>query len=571
MLANDLYRINKNSTTVITKNISPIKKIFVTDSDIVVEDDLFEPVFSTDKSVALLQNWFSMLLNNTSYDVMGLADITVQSSQRSPYVRIYGYLEKTRLKQDQYTYKIILSIGKDKNISRAVYDIGTDKLTFDDESDVPIKINKDDYFDEKHQNLYDLYLSHKILTDKSVLTNNTFKKIVKKFINFIRSRPLPELGAVVNKKTAFSLYILPTKDKIAKKTVQDNMGPVFDDAFGNNATHYPDTTTQTAKFLSYDDEAFTINCTNKESFYENLGIGNNSLTKIELPTNNIMRIGIFEWIFLKIQDFAKTFEKQNKGFLYQVYSNYKSLDADASIEKRSIMKIICLARNQNKIEIMIDENLTMQRQEEIFANLRHDIPYNAFEIMIPKSKSKKTIWREYITVIRAFITNTKIKKQYFVDFFSSCIKNEIHEWFDKNSSDPKYFFSRSEFLIRFLCEHDTADMMDENENYAHNIGQMSRYYIEYRRKTKTTNNSLLEILKYSKYDQNSLRNVLTKISAGIAHSNSNNDHNHDMEGLEKQIQSIIPTNEIEDDKQSKDYAYFFYKGYFTGGLKLDKD
>ena len=576
MLAYDLYKANKDNDSTIVKTITPLKKIFVENGQITV-DDIKGSIESSDPSIEALRDWLDMSLNNTSYDKLKLVDITIQSGQKLPYVRIYCKLDKNKISKDDYSHKITMTIGKNESMSTAIYDVGGKTLTFEQLSDVKIRINKDDYFTENGQNLFELYKSSKILTDDGILKSDTFKKIIEKFAEYIKLQN--NFSTITKKYVSFSLYILPTKEKIMKKQESDSKGSLFVDAFGTESESYPTGPTKTAKFLSYDDSAFTINCMESDKMYENLGIGNNTLPNIELSPENCINISGYKWVFIDMNTPENKFETTKKGILHQLKSNYQNLiKGNSSANTLSEMKILCMIQDQSKIEIILDENLTLEKQKKIFSNLKEsEIPYNALEIMIPKraSQKSKTIWNDYMYVIKSYLTQTPLEKSYFISFFTKQVYKRRFEMIDpKNKEVEKEtmdFFSRSDFIEKFLLTDNLDNGMQESqkqlladEAYAYSMGQIARHYIDYKNQQKEQNNSLLGILKYSKYDKASLQNVLKKIGAGIALSNKNSsEDNSGILELEEKISGLVPKTEISD--PSGDYAYFFYKGYFRGG------
>ena len=94
---------------------------------------------------------------------------------------------------------------------------------------------------------------------------------------------------------SFRIVVLPfsllAEGKVEYRSQEeaDSTCESFKDCFGNHATDYPSKATINAKFVSFDDEAFTINCRTGKEFYQNLGIGNQSFRKIFLPTDSGIR------------------------------------------------------------------------------------------------------------------------------------------------------------------------------------------------------------------------------------------------------------------------------------------
>ena len=565
LLAYDLYEINKDSTDTPVKNIKPFKKIFMCNNKISVDETLREKYGSSlienKRDVKIIQDWLSMPLNTTNPKMTQMIDLTIHSSQKSPYLIFYCTLQIKKIQNDDMQAIMIVSCGKEPSICQAEYDLITGKTTFK-ENDIKIRINTDDYF-AGEQNLFSAYQNESILTSDGTLKAATFKKIVTVFFKYIKTRS--ELDYESIKKVSFPLYILPTRLTIEKKSLTNNKQSEFIDVFGNHATLYPSKTTVTAKFLSYDDPAFTINCKREESFYKDLGIGNYSLDKINFPASHITKISKIEWIFIDINNITKSFEQIRQGFLKQIHYNYKKLDNNPASNKKSNLKVIGMIRDKYKmkIEILLDENLTMNKLEQMFHDMpldKQDIPFMVFEIMIPAgTENKKTLWADYIYTIRSFLTGRKISKYYFVRFFTKELKKQLKE-FLKSKNTAVNFFLKSEFMIKYISSHVmNDDLMNNDETFAFSIGSIARAYIDYRRKNKEENNSLDEILKYSKYDKLRLQHVLTKVGKGIAISKTDSET---IQKIETNIQKLISKNEITDDKT--DYAYFFYKGYFTG-------
>ena len=90
--------------------------------------------------------------------------------------------------------------------------------------------------------------------------------------------------------------------------------PKFKDSFGTTAETYASETTINAKFMSFDDQAFTINCCTGEEFYKNLGIGEESFSKINLPTESGFRISGLTWYFFDKDDPRSNLKPQTQAY-----------------------------------------------------------------------------------------------------------------------------------------------------------------------------------------------------------------------------------------------------------------
>jgi hypothetical protein len=72
-------------------------------------------------------------------------------------------------------------------------------------------------------------------------------------------------------------------------------------------------------------------------------------------------------LILEENDFQ--FIRSFGGIFNRLYENYHHLKNHTNELKTLVqMKIICIKRDQGKMDVLIDENITMDRMEEIFEN-----------------------------------------------------------------------------------------------------------------------------------------------------------------------------------------------------------
>jgi hypothetical protein len=94
---------------------------------------------------------------------------------------------------------------------------------------------------------------------------------------------------------------------------------------------------------------------------------------------------------------------------------------------------------------------------------------------------------------------------------------------------------------------------------------MANLYVnDFKKKNNEKDNSVGDILTYSKYDREKLRFVASRISRGIQLSKIKDEH---KEKITESIHKLKINEEIPDDVATKDFSYFFFKGYYcqTGG------
>ena len=266
------------------------------------------------------------------------------------------------------------------------------------------------------------------------------------------------------------------------------------------------------------------------------------------------------WTFTDISNPDFKFVETKKGILTQLYENYRLLSKDKGIKSMAQLKVIYIRINQAKQEVLIDENLTMDKMNKMFSNIK-EIPPLCFEKVLIDTSGKNPIWNTYLYVVKNFLAGNKIPKSYLLSFFNKILKQSRYNWVKlKSKSEQNDFFLRTDFCLKSLStSNDTKSYMDQNEEFAEKIGQIARTYIEFKQSNSETDNSLSDILTYSKYDQERLRFIVSRIGRGVQLSKVSDDI---KQRVTKKISSLQPSKEIEDDSSSKDYSYFFFKGYY---------
>ena len=416
-------------------------------------------------------------------------------------MKIYGSYEKNKNKE-----KIRLSInGKDtserqnsKKVFVAECNLENYSYSFSADGDLYLSLDKKNYMIADQQ-LYEKYLNSAIIDIKGSFSSTKFKEISIKFFEYVKLRPKPEF--FIPRRTYFEVYILPSTNNITYnsfgKSGSENSSDTFIDCFGNECSQYATIPTQTAKFLSFDDPAFTINCTQKEQFYKNLCIGKESLEKINIPSNNVLKIGSLNWIFSDISHPDVNFQSYNRGIYSQLFNNYIILNKEKDVYSERInLKIICFKVNQAKLEILLDENMTMDTMHKLFKGKEEGYRYS-FEVLIYKNdKKSKYIIKDYLQAIRNLIHQIPVNKLRLIDIFTRILRKEIFSWINsKNTSDAIIFFERTRFCLKtLLAISNIHEEMDINEKYAYSIGLIAGRFIKFKRKFNEESNSLKDIL-----------------------------------------------------------------------------
>jgi hypothetical protein len=426
-----------------------------------------------------------------------------------------------------------------------------------------LKLDKRSYF-TGDKLLFDLYKEDGIINEEGALSSKVFVEVCRAFSALwkekIASEELKEFSIFNFRIVVLPLSLLPDA-KVEYHSGEDiaGAGDEFEDCFGNPATGYPSKATINAKFVSFDDEAFTLNCRTGREFYQNLGIGDQSFPKINLPTGGFTIAGL-DWYFFDIGQPSFEFEDKRSGIYDQLLSNYNLLvkEAGKSTVKQSVFKIMCTKKAQAKLEVLLDENLTLDQMKEILSRAQDDFARHpmALESLIIK-RNNDTVWTDYLTAVRHFLNGTLVDRGFLVQRFTLILRENLRDWVKGIKLGSENFFETSQFCLKLLTKNDRGlNGMNKNEEYAYKIGCIAGKYVKFKREKKEANNSTNDILTYSKYDRDRLRFVYNRISLGISLSKA------DTEALSQSIKSDISSEEIEDAKAQEDYAYFFYKGVF---------
>lgn len=564
MLAFELYLKNRGHEGEIVKRIKPIKKLIGKSAKV---DATTPSQYGSEKSEKHpefdpLMHILSMPLNNAPK--LGLPNRGTGANSPKPYVELYGLCELGKSKK-----LIRLSVGRDDGFN-AELDLGSEKSKIMAAGKIRLNIDKERYF-VKGKNLFDQYVKSGILTKNSEYSSRDFRKAVQTIFKLILKKWDVEYKQTYLKKIPFSVIILPSKEKVEFRSVEkesEDKQSEFVDAFGVKTTDYAATPTLTAKFLSYDDPAFTLNCKDKKEFYQNLGIGKQSHESINIPSENVFSIAGLNWMFTDIVHPDLDFEKTGKGIYYQLWKNYKQLTAKgSSFETKSQTKVVCFKTAQAKMELLLDENLTMPQLQRMFSMLEshEEPPTMAFEVLIDTSK-RGNQWSEYITAVRYLLSQKHLQRNYLIPRLTFLLRQRIFDWIDpkNNLAQEAYdFFLRSGFCIKVLTNvQPLSSIMNSSEDYAYRVGRIAQEYIRFKEKADEKSNSLRDILTFSRYDREKLRFVVQRIGLGISLSKASE---QDIKDISEFMKREIPQTEIPDPETHNDFSYFFYKGVFGSG------
>lgn len=568
MLSYELFLKNQKGNGEYPKRIVPIKKVYVKANPattIELDPKTLDEYGGTDKRDLVFREPLSLPLNYL--ESVGLPYRNTGSASKKPYVEFYTTYQNSKLKinvqgEKKSSYEYSFDFEKNQEKQKAT---GATPLV--------LRLADSKYLVD-NTTLHETYKKEGIINPNNEFTQDLFVSVCRAVVAFLKEKKIKEIKPNSKATFRFVIIVLPHSLLSENLTIRYHSGqkaslasnPKFKDSFGTTAETYASKTTINAKFMSFDDQAFTINCCTGEEFYKNLGIGEESFSKINLPTESGFRISGLTWYFFDIADPTVKFEAANSGIYDQLLTNYQRLKQNATTPTRaSAMKIICAREAQAKLEILVDENLTFDRLEEVF-NV-NECGFQRHPMVIESLIVQRTngpLWTDYLTGIRSFVYGTSIERQVILRRYLNNLRDTyLWDWIngkEKRKGDKQAFFANSEYCLKLLTvEGKKGENMNKNEEYAYKIGQIAGKYIQFKKKSDEANNSTSDILTYSKYDREKLRHVYSRVCIGISLSKTNKTA---VDGTSKYIKETTPAEEIDDLKANEDYSYFFYKGVF---------
>ncbi len=467
MLAYELYLKNKESTAEPVKRV-PIKKVFFSvDDNVTLQLDsktlehYGEGLSKNDKNFYFQQS-LSMPSNNL--ESVGLPYRGTGAAAKKPYVEFYGSYKKGKLKISVQGEK---NTGeKQKEVYEYLHDFENDKELATVPADfLVLRLDTKSYF-VGDKLLFDVYKEAGVINAEGALPSKVFLEVCKAFSLLWQEKIVYE---ELKEFSSFSFrivvlpFLLMSEGKVEYRCDEDTdcSGEEFEDCFGNPATGYPSKATINAKFVSFDDEAFTINCRRGREFYQNLGIGDQSFPKINLPSDGFTIAGL-DWYFFDVNNPLLHFDEKRSGIYDQLLSNYQflSMEAGKSAIKESAIKIICAKKAQAKLEVLLDENLTLEQLKQMLSRAQDNFARHpmAIESLIVKRKND-VIWTDYITAIRHFVNGTFVDRTFLIQRFILILRENLREWLKGNKlikKETANFFGKSQFCLNLLTKNESG-------------------------------------------------------------------------------------------------------------------
>ena len=559
MLAYELYRKNKSSPAIIPPDRElPIKKMFCIDGKVSLDGRLCEEYNSRIVEASRsIQERLQMPLNTIDEEALNLPDHRTSKFEPNPYVMFYGQAKARKI-------EIVIGKKKDRNGGEGCHrtyslDLESGERSDRSNGEVKLRLDKKNYMIGE-DTMFAKYVDSGLIGDDGVLNAAVCDAAAHSFLGAARGLE-PDRQIV-----AFRVFILPDRGKIRYANDAEVDGEEFVDYFGNLANGYSSSATKNTKFLTYDDRIYTPNCKQGADFYRSVGIGAASLGKVYVDRSATASIAGMAWTFIDMADNKSRShnEAARRGLVSWLRANYGRLKASTDDETRAtaMMKVLCVKQKRSQQELLVDENLTMKRMGEMFDGVPDDMPAKCLEVLIDNT-GKRVIWSTYMNAAKSFIAGRRVPKEHLLAFFGRFLARKGVAWRTdaRNRAEVEEFFRQSSFCMMILNKGGPCgDRIDRGEAFAEGVGKIARLYVKFK-KDERSDNSLTDMLTYSKYDRERLRFVVARVSRGVHLSNADDIK---KDGLTAKIGAVDLGEEIPDADSSKDYSYFFFRGYYWG-------
>lgn len=533
-----------------------MKKIFVHDGVITVDNTSLQAFGEMDSTP--IQEALSMP-SDANINV-GLVDETTGASQPKPCVRFYGYLKG---KKDGSWTCIISVRGRKRRHAGTNHSAGSFQFKVGSDGSRETAASGKMYLGIDQSNyeiggkpLFDEYVRAGVIDGESLLEAELFEKTCDTFIDYAA----PKLrGMTIKKPESFMIFVLPNRSAVSYVGSGNSSDSGVDklDAFGNRIGQLPSKPTRTAKFVSFDDGAFTLNMAKGSDFYEGLFIGSASHGNVEIPPGLPERIAGFDWLLVNIEDPEMKFDAKGAGVYAKLWAAREAMTRGDRLIRKASLKVVCFRTTQSKIEVLLDENLTT----DALAWLAREKPVPlAFENTFIRTYGKSTYWSDYITVVQALLTGRPVNRFWAIKMATLKLNDKRMEWLRSPNgySDARAFYRESEFCFRALnISKDSISV--SSEAFAEAIGRIAGKFVAFKKKTKNTNKGTFDILTYSKYDREKLRFVLQRAALSVNLARADGE---DVSEMDRFIKENQPKEEIPDAAAHADLSYFFYRGVF---------
>ena len=580
MLIHDIYQRNVMlDRTIPAKFMRPFKIVYA-DKAIEVDTRSFEEFVDPTTSEEPEGGLFKHLGMPISTSSTSPPFAVVGSNEKHPYVEFWGVIT---IDNGSVTITIDNKRIADNKViaplARVSLDVITKKKPEYNVTSAVIQSRVLGGYRAGGYDLVDIYKKSAIFngTDQFVLPKKYVKEICDKFFDFIVPKTQSYIsesslgdtdrpGTKSPKHMTFMVLVLPTKEAITWD-ISGRQADVFEDVFGHESAELaPNKTTFNSKFLSPDDPSFTMKCRkNAAGVYDNLNLSKQSYMRINLHNEDLFSLSRLLWYFGTNTD-VKNRKRQPRETETEEQkvrlSGIKKHGFYAQIRDMSEVgyddhRIMCLKRDNSKVEILLDEYCPLKAiGDRLLRDKNGHLRYSkmAFESLIIDND-----WSLYMDAVRALLHGRKVTRHRIVSRLTYAMRKKIRT--GTSVADLATFFSRSSFCLEAIGSGGGSGFagLGDDEHFAHCVGVAAMHFARLR---LGRNPERDELMRRPVYDRANLRRVLSTVVSGLALRLDDRDAQTALEGCSMAL-SWAKCHEIKDRESRADLSYFFLMGAYS--------
>jgi len=593
LLIHDIYQRNvklgRGPPAVASGKSRPFKTIYATDR-IEVDTRVFDSIPGAVSSEEADGNLFKRLgMPMSTSCVTPPVVIFGPNDQKKPYVDFWGAIKIV-------DKKVSITINnRNTSKNKSVGPLAT--VSFDSMGEREYNINATQEIVQRKAlvgynagkiSLEEAYMKSTVFEDNGdfvlpeVFVNEALDKFFKQIVPMLKKHVFVDRNDITSGQTygtkpmAFKVFVLPTKDRVEWDVVKATSDK-FIDVFGNRSSvRAPNKPTINSKFLSVDDGSFTLMCKKDASdLYEELNLSKESYVLINLHNEDLFDLSDLEWYFGTDVD-AKNRKRQTgeseseeqmitlskikkHGFYTQIH--------DMAMAGCNDHRIMCLNRDQNKVEILLNEHCPLAAIKDRLGEIREerlrDAPLSLESLIVMKKNNRKTDWSLYMESVRALLHGRKIARYRIIARLTHIMNEAVREWKKGKISANKLakMFPPGLFCLEAIADGGGSEFarLENDEHFAYCVGQAVMHFALWHADKNLAGNALLT---RPVYDRATLRSVLSKM---VFRLGLKLDDEKTTNTRMKCAYAISQTgnHDISDRGSRTDLSYFFHAGAFS--------
>jgi len=396
-----------------------------------------------------------------------------------------------------------------------------------------------------------------------------FDQMVPKLQKHVAEADKEDTGGKRKRKAqsmSFKVFVLPTKGNI-EWDIAGRPSDEFVDVFGSSSSERaPNKATFNSKFLSTDDQSFTIKCReNVSDVYDDLNLSKEAYMRINLHNEDLFSLSGLFWYF------GTNEETKNRKRQPREDESEEQLVKRSGIKKHGFYaqirdmaevewddhRIMCIKRDNAKVEILLDEYCPLSAirkrlLEDGEGRLRYS-PMALESLILDKD------WSLYMDAIRALIHGRKVARYRIVARLTSIMRKKMRG--DASAKDIARIFPPGLFCLEAIADGGGGKFagLEDDEHFAHCVGQAAMHFARLRAGKNPTGDALLT---RPVYDRATLRVVLSKVVTGLALRLDDPKAAATRTACARAI-AYSGGHEIPDRGSRANLSYFFHAGAFS--------